>query len=130
MPELPAFDRRAGVAVALDVVVVAIFTLIGRQTHDEAFSIGGWLGTALPFLLGLAVGWALVATLSRAWPTRLGTGITVWASTLVVGMLLRAISGQGTALSFIIVATIFLGATLIGWRAVQEVMDNRGTEES
>lgn len=128
MPELPPFDQRAGIAVALDVVVVAIFTLVGRMTHDQPFAIGGWLHTAWPFVIGLLVGWALVATRGRVWPTRVGPGITVWVSTLVIGMLLRALSGQGTAFSFIIVATLFLGVTLVGWRVGLEALERRRLE--
>ena len=42
--------------------------------------------------------------------------VTVTASTVVVGMILRVIAGQGTAAAFILVAFGFLGATMIGWR--------------
>jgi hypothetical protein len=33
-------------------------------------------------------------------------------------MLLRAVSGQGTAVAFVVVATLFLAAVLLGWRAL------------
>jgi hypothetical protein len=36
----------------------------------------------------------------------------------VLGLLLRAVSGQGTALPFIIVATLTLALFLLGWRSV------------
>jgi hypothetical protein len=45
------------------------------------------------------------------------TGVVVWAATLVVGMLLRVVSGQGIASSFVVVAAIVLAVFLIGWRA-------------
>ena len=45
-------------------------------------------------------------------------GVIVWASTLVVGMALRAVSGQGVQPSFVIVAGLFLALFLIGWRVV------------
>jgi hypothetical protein len=35
---------------------------------------------------------------------------------VAVGMLLRVVAGQGTAVSFIIVALCFLGLFLLGWR--------------
>jgi hypothetical protein len=38
--------------------------------------------------------------------------------TLVGGMLLRRVGGDGTALAFIAVATAFLAASMLGWRAV------------
>jgi hypothetical protein len=37
---------------------------------------------------------------------------------VAIGMLLRALTGAGTALPFVIVATITLGAFLLGWRAL------------
>jgi membrane protein implicated in regulation of membrane protease activity len=44
------------------------------------------------------------------------SGIAVWLSTVAVGMVLRVVAGQGTAVSFIIVALCFLGLFLLGWR--------------
>lgn len=120
MPALPEVGPRVALTAGLDLLVVAVFTLIGRRTHDEPLDLGGWLHTAWPFVIGLLVGWAVVALLGRTWPTRVGHGISVWACTVVLGMLLRALSGQGTALPFVIVATLFLGATLVGWRAVAQ----------
>ena len=45
------------------------------------------------------------------------TGLTVWLCTVSIGMLLRVISGQGTAPAFIVVATIVTAVLLVGWRA-------------
>ncbi|MGH3705072.1 MAG: DUF3054 domain-containing protein, partial [Agromyces sp.] len=58
---------------------------------------------------------------SRAWRHPLAvwpTGVIVWAVTVVGGMLLRAVSGQGAQLAFIIVATLTLAAFLLGWRLI------------
>jgi hypothetical protein len=42
----------------------------------------------------------------------------VWGYTVVMGMVLRNyLFDRGTAPAFIIVATLFLGATMLGWRA-------------
>jgi len=46
------------------------------------------------------------------------TGLGVWAATVIGGMLLRAASGQGTALPFIIVATTTMLLLLVGWRLI------------
>ena len=46
--------------------------------------------------------------LARAWqrPASLApTGLVVWVATVVVGMLLRKVTRQGTAVSFIVVAS-------------------------
>lgn len=105
------------VCVAIDVILIVVFVLIGRRNHGEGFGLVGTVTTLWPFLAGLAVGWLGM----RAWrsPTRVvWTGIGIWVATVVVGMALRAVSGQGTAVSFVVVATLVLGVFLIGWRAV------------
>ena len=45
-------------------------------------------------------------------------GLVLWASTLLVGMVVRYFTDQGVAVAFIIVAASFLALTLIGWRAM------------
>lgn len=120
--------RRTAIAAGLDVVIVAVFTLIGRRTHAEPLDPAGWWDTAWPFLAGLAIGWTVVALSSRAWPTRLWHGATVWIATVFGGMALRDMVDQGTALPFVIVATLFLGVTLMGWRLALWAVDRRRPE--
>ena len=111
-------------AATIDVVLVVIFVLIGRRNHDEGFTLLGTATTLWPFLAGLAIGWVAM----RAWrtPTRVvWAGIGVWVATVAGGMALRAASGQGTALSFVVVATLFLGVVLIGWRAITLLASRR-----
>ncbi len=104
----------------LDVVLVVAFAATGRASHDEAV-LPGLLVTAWPFVAGLAAGW--VVTLAWRAPTRpIRTGIGVWAATVVVGMLLRAVSGQGIAVAFVIVAAVVLGIALVGWRALASLV--------
>lgn len=103
-------------SAVLDVALVVVFAAAGRASHDSEVLAGLWQ-TAWPFLVGLVVGWIV----TRAWrapsaPVR--TGLGIWAATLVGGMLLRVASGQGVALSFIIVAGIVLLVFLVGWRAL------------
>ncbi len=101
----------------VDAALIAAFVVIGRRSHDEGAALGGFLRTAWPFLAGALAGWLLV----RAWrrPMRIRpTGIAIWASCLVLGMLLRVVSGQGTAASFVVVAAVVLGVLLLGWRAL------------
>ena len=43
--------------------------------------------------------------------------------TVVLGMLLRRVAGDGTALSFVIVATTVLSVLLLGWRLVARLVD-------
>ncbi|GMA26606.1 hypothetical protein GCM10025864_43650 [Luteimicrobium album] len=116
--------RPAVLAALADVVWVVAFAAIGRRSHDEHEGIAGVLATAWPFLVGVAVGW-LVA---RAWRRPLAlwpTAVAVWAATWAVGMLLRLATGQGIAPSFQVVAAVFLGLGLVGWRALAWVVARR-----
>lgn len=113
----PVSDRRLGVAVALDVFCVVLFVAIGRRNHDEGSALSGVVRTAGPFLIGLAIAWLA----AKAWrgPMTSRTGVRIWVITVVAGMVLRRlVFDRGTAPAFVIVATVFLGASLIGWRAL------------
>ena len=102
-------------AFVVDVVVIVVFVAVGRRNHDEAATVSGYLGTAAPFLIALALTWLA----ARAWrtPTDARTGYTVWIGTVVLGMILRKfVFDDGTATAFVIVATVFLGAGLNLWR--------------
>ncbi|MEE2031795.1 DUF3054 domain-containing protein [Rhodococcus chondri] len=121
--------RKYAPALLVDVVLVVVFAALGRSSHDEGLDLVGIASTAWPFLGGLTAGWFLTAWLYRDKFDALAavpTGLLVWISTLAVGMLLRAVTGQGTATAFVIVATLFLGVFLIGWRFLAGVVARRG----
>jgi hypothetical protein len=106
--------RSAGAAVA-DLGCVLLFVVIGRANHHAAGGLAGLWDTTWPFATGAAIG--LLAT--RFWqrPAALvPVGVGVWLGTVVIGMLLRVVSGQGTAFAFILVALAFLGLFQLGWR--------------
>lgn len=112
-----AGKRPVILAATFDVVAIVAFVAIGRRSHDEGDAFRGAVRVATPFLIGLASGWLI----ARAWkaPTSVRTGLVVWPVTVAVGMLLRHfVFDDGTALSFIVVATIFTGALLLGWRTL------------
>ncbi|MBS1691598.1 MAG: DUF3054 domain-containing protein [Actinobacteria bacterium] len=112
-------------ALLADVVCVVVFCTLGRRSHDEGLSIAGIAETAWPFLTGAGVGW-LVA---RGWRRPLSltpTGVAVWLCTVVVGMMLRKATSQGTAVSFIVVASLVTAVLLLGWRAVAALLARRG----
>ncbi len=97
--------------------MVLAFVVIGRASHHQADGLAGVIRTAWPFLAGLAVG--EIATRSWKRPMALvPAGVGVWLSTVALGMILRVIVGQGTALAFIFVALAFLGLFLLGWRVI------------
>jgi hypothetical protein len=117
-------SNRLPVAAGLDVFVVVAFVAIGRRNHDENPGIAGLVDTAAPFVLGLAIAWVI----ARAWrePWSWTTGLVVWVGTVAAGMLLRRfVFDDGTALSFVIVASVFLGTFLNGWRAVARALAGR-----
>lgn len=107
-------------ALALDVVLVVAFAAVGRASHDSDVWAGLWQ-TAWPFLAGLALGW-LVTLAWHAPSAPVRTGLGVWAVTVAGGMLLRAASGQGTAVPFIVVASVTLLVALVGWRVVAAIV--------
>jgi hypothetical protein len=103
--------------LALDPIAIVLFAAIGRDAHNEDGGLTDVLATASPFLIGTAAGWVLF----QAWrdPADLRTGAGVLASTVAVGMIIRQVAtDRGTPISFIIVASVFLGLFLLGWRAV------------
>ena len=103
--------------VLADVVVVISFIAIGRRNHDEDPSWSGFIGTVAPFLIALAVMWLA----GRVWtdPILTRSGVIVWIGTVALGMVLRKFAfDDGTATAFVIVATVFVGALINGWRAV------------
>lgn len=119
-----ASTRPVALALAADVVCVLVFCAIGRRSHAEGVTVAGVVETAWPFLTGTAVGWLAV----RGWrrPTALTpTGLAVWAATVLVGMLLRKASAQGTAVSFVVVASVVTAILLLGWRAGATVLHRR-----
>jgi len=112
------------VALLADAVLVVAFAAIGMLQHHDGFDSGRLPAVAGPFLLALAVGW--VVTLAWRAPTRpVRTGLPVWAVTVAGGMILRALTGGGTAPAFIIVAAVTLLAFLVGWRLVAALVTRR-----
>lgn len=106
--------------LAVDVIGVLVFCAAGRRSHDEGLNVTGIAVTAWPFLTGTAIGWLA----SRGWrqPTAVvPTGVVVWLSTVVVGMLLRKASSAGVAASFVVVATTVTALLLLGWRVAAGV---------
>lgn len=113
-----------GLSLALDVVLVVVFVLVGRRSHEDGYALPNLLLAVLPFLVGLLSGWGLVRWLSRAWPHRVGHGVTLAVATVVVGMVVRLVMGQSLGegavgvVTFAAVALAFLLLFLVGWRAI------------
>ena len=105
------------VAFGADLAVVAVFVLVGRRTHHEDAGLGGFVRVVWPFAAGLLAGW-LAARLWRAPLDRRRVAVT-WVLTVAVGALLRVVAqGRTAEPTFLLVASVFLGACLFGWRAL------------
>lgn len=118
-------------AALLDLAAIIVFVAIGRNNHDEPFSFTGFGTTLWPFVAGAAVGWILTLLADRSagqqWsPGRVvPQGAVIWLCTVAVGMLLRWLSGQGVAGSFVVVASLATAALLLGWRVVALLIGRR-----
>lgn len=112
-------------AVAVDAACVVLFALLGRRSHDEGNLVWGTVVTAAPFLLALGVAWLAGRSF---WKTPLSwrLGVHLWGATLLIGMLARHfVFDRGTATSFIVVAAVFLGVFLVGWRLLAGTLVRR-----
>jgi hypothetical protein len=116
--------RRAVVAALTDIVAIVVFVAIGRRNHSEGEAVDAILTVAAPFLIALAVGWIAAGAWKR--PMQVETAFVIWPITVAVGMVLRnLVFDRGTALPFIIVATVVTGVFLVGWRMLAAVAERR-----
>ena len=121
--------RRTVVAALADIVAIVVFVAIGRRNHNEGEAVDAILTVAAPFLIALAVGWIA----ARAWtrPMQVETAFVIWPITVAIGMVLRnLVFDRGTALPFIIVATVVTGVFLVGWRMLAAVAERRISPKS
>jgi Protein of unknown function (DUF3054) len=110
-------SRRVVIAALADIVAIIVFVAIGRRNHNESEAVDGILNVAAPFLIGLAAGWIVARAWSR--PMQVEAAFIIWPVTVAVGMVLRnLVFDRGTALPFIIVATLVTCVFLVGWRLV------------
>lgn len=114
------------IALTVDLVLVVLFTIIGHYTHSHNFELQGLLTTAWPFLAGLGVAWLLSAVWDRP-IAPLATGTAVWAITVLLGLVIRALTGEGTAGPFIVVAASLNLITLVGWRLIATAVTGGST---
>ncbi len=125
----PVTDRdRRGVwpAVVCDLLCVVVFAVVGTINHATSGDLGHVALVGLPFLLALASGWFAFRAWrapARVWPT----GVAVWGTTVVLGLVLRPLFAGGFAVSFAAVTALFLGATMLGWRTLAGLAARRRT---
>ncbi len=114
----------------LDLLVVVLFVLIGRRNHGEDGTVDGFFRVAAPFLLALAGAWVWGR---KRWSSasHWRYGVVIWVFTVAMGLLLRrVVFHNGTAIGFVIVATLFLGLGLVGWRVVATMISDKRVASS
>ncbi len=117
-------EHRLPLAVGLDVFFIVLFAAAGRRTHDQGGAFTSVMNTAAPFLIGLGVAWLIVRVWRR--PTPVLVGVAIWPITVLAGMILRrGLWDRGTAPSFVVVTTLFIGACLVGWRLILSAVERR-----
>ncbi|GAA4381783.1 DUF3054 domain-containing protein [Nocardioides caricicola] len=110
-----------------DLLCVLALALGGMRSHEPGES--GWvlLAIAWPFAVAAVLAHLLLAwrgrPVRRVWPE----GAVVLTVTYALGMLLRALAGRGLAPGFLVVAALFLAATMLGWRLVTLLVVRRRT---
>lgn len=116
--------------VVADLVCVLVFAFAGKTAHEAGES--GWVVLAIVWPYALAVVLAHAGLLLRGRQTRRvwPEGGVILAVTYVLGMLLRAISGRGIAVGFLVVAVLFLALTMLGWRCIVQLTVSRRTSRS
>ena len=110
-------SRTALRAIAFDALCVLLMVVIGTRNHETDTGITGILFVAAPFWIAMSL--AHLAPLLQRKNRKEQNAYVVWGYTVVMGMVLRnMVFDRGTATAFIIVATVFLGITMFGWRAL------------
>lgn len=103
--------------LALDAACVLALVVVGTRNHDTDTGVSAVLGVGVPFWIALALV-SSVPSVGRG-PRSTSATSMVWIGTVAVGMTLRnVVFDRGTAPAFVIVASLFLFATMFGWRAV------------
>lgn len=106
---------RVWVAAAADLVVIVVFVAVGRRTHHTGGAVAGFLRVLWPFLVGLVAGWLVtgLASVPLAWRR----AVPAWLVTVGVGVALRIlVQGHEFKPAFTLVAVVFVGAGMLGWR--------------
>ena len=108
-----------------DALCVLLFVVIGTRNHKTDTGLSGILYVAAPFWIAMSL--AHLTPMMQRGAKALPHQYVVWGYTIVMGMVLRnLVFERGTAPAFVIVATVFLGATMLGWRALAERLTTPG----
>lgn len=101
------------------------FAFGGKSSHEAGDSDWVVLLIAWPFALGTVIAHCVLVGRGRDTTRVRPAGVVVLAATYVVGMALRVATSRGIAVAFLFVAIVFLGVTMLGWRAVAGLVSGR-----
>jgi hypothetical protein len=128
-------NRRAMSLLLGDLVALAFFAILGRNTHDEAVGFEAAqavTGTAASFLIGWLIA-SLLNGIRRSQATAtvvqmIRTTVTIWIVAYPLAMLVRGIAlGRTSPLSFYIVAFLVPLLLLMTWRISFAVIEVKRT---
>jgi uncharacterized membrane protein (GlpM family) len=112
------------VAALADFAVIVVFVAVGRRSHHEDAGTAGFFRVLWPFAVGLVIGW-LATGLYRA-PMAFRRAVPAWLITVAVGVGLRiVVQGHDFAPTFIVIASLFIGGCMLGWRGVVGTLSRR-----
>jgi Protein of unknown function (DUF3054) len=120
--------RIPALAIVADVVAVVVFAAIGRMSHAQPDDLLGLVGTAAPFLVGVVAMWATPVV--RAHPVGARAALTVWAGTVVIGLLLRAGFTDRLPMTFAMITAVSLAVLMLGWRSLSAVVSLRARQRA
>ena len=104
-------------ALVGDLLIALVFVSIGLVQHGTPLTMQNVSWVAWPFAVGVLLGHLAI----RAWRAPFALwpqGVFVWAITIAAAMMLRTLLGEGTDLSFVLVAAGVTGVLMLGWRAL------------
>ncbi len=111
-------NRSALRALAFDIICIFVFVVIGTRNHKTDTGLSGVLFVAAPFLISV-IGSRIFMRIQKRDVFSVENGVTVVLFTTAIGLLLRRfVFDRGTATAFVIVATVFLFTTMLGWRFI------------
>lgn len=109
----------------IDLVLVLIFSILGRASHSEALTPAGVAATAWPFLVACLFAWVVVSLLDDdGYGAR--AALVVWLVTVLGGLGLRILGGDTAAWPFVLVATGSLALLFSSWRMLRHLLQRGG----
>lgn len=106
----------------IDLILALAFALLSRI--NEALTLTGVIVAWWPFALGAAFGW--VASYALRIPVgSIAGGLLTALGAILIGLGLRAISGQDVALGFTIIVSVVFVISFLGWRIIATIVVRR-----